>query len=72
MHLPLIIVPNAGTGSRIHRAHAQHEFQSSGLEDAALGVDERDALSLELEAGTQFLRCQDITNCKPFDVIGSR
>jgi hypothetical protein len=38
---------------------------------AALRVEEKDALTLELKSSTQFLRSQGVINCDSFDVPGS-
>jgi hypothetical protein len=53
MHLTLVIVPNFATRLREHCFDRQQKAHLLWLEDAALGIDERNALALENKAGLE-------------------
>jgi hypothetical protein len=57
----LIVIPNPSALSREHGSDGQQPCHLARLEDAALGVDERNALAAELKTAGQIGGIQDTT-----------
>ena len=73
MHLALVVVPDLAARLREHSLDRQQELHLLRLEDAALRIDERDALALEDKARLQFGRSQMIVHlAQPSDMLESR
>ncbi|MEQ9567712.1 MAG: hypothetical protein RLN85_18220, partial [Pseudomonadales bacterium] len=56
--LALIVIPDPCARPRVHSLYGQQVEHLPRFEDAPLWVDERDALALELKAGTEMFCCQ--------------
>jgi hypothetical protein len=56
--LALIVIPDLPARFRIDRADGKQVLHSLRLEDAALRIDERDALSFELKAAAKIVRSE--------------
>ena len=74
MSLALIVIPDAPALSREHGADRKQAGHLPGLEDAALWVDERDALTVEPKAGGEIVGTQDATaeNVEPVHLLEGR
>jgi hypothetical protein len=58
---PLIVIPDPGSRSWEHGFHTQQARHLSGLEDAPLGVDQRDTFAVELKSSGDIGSIEDAT-----------
>ena len=73
MRLALVVVPNLATRLRENGLDGKQEAHLLRLEDAALGIDERNAFSLKYEARLEFIRGQVIVDfTEPSHMLESR
>ena len=73
MHLALIVVPDLAARLREHGLDRQQEPHLLRLEDAALRIDERDALAVKDKARLQLGRGEMIVNlAQPSDMLEGR
>ena len=73
MHLALVVIPDLAARFRENGLDRQQKAHLLRLEDAALRIDERDALALEHKARLQFGRGQVIVDLvQPSHMLESR
>jgi hypothetical protein len=74
MSLALILIPDPSTSSREDGLDAQQVCHLARLEDPALRVDQRDALTAELESAREICGVENSASqrCKTADLVESR
>jgi hypothetical protein len=72
--LALILIPDPAASTREHGADGQEPGHLTWFEDAALGVDEGNALAADLEPGPEIGGVEDATpeRSKPIHMVKSR